>query len=369
MAWSRRRRRSTSRSSSTAGRRCSSSSGIYAQAQTQIDVSFFLPLNQLTDSLDSVFRLSGTRSARPGPLLVVVRRPPAAPAVRTWRCAPALAAAVAWGVAVLLQELARTRTSVPRRRRPPRRRPGVPGGQRRDRHRAAVRDRPPYLVRPLRRIFDPRRRVRSCAATMYLGVGLPSDVLGGAPARLLGRRAGRDGARHHQWQAVGRRGARRARRPRATTSRRIARASRTSVGDASVIDVELDVGRAPSASTRSGATSARRRSRRSLWHRAMYKEPGTTGVRQPDPAGRARRATRCCSPTGPTCACPSSCVTGVGGPDAAVLVTRPPAGHPARRPRARPDHRRVLRDAWSTARRAPRGRRHARQPRPEPASW
>ena len=91
----------------------------------------------------------------------------------------ALAAAVAWGIAELLNELLGTHDDQgPRRQRPHRRRPGLPGRQRRHHHRARVR--PGALSRAP---AAPDLRASSscwCAlAAMYLGAGFPADVLGG----------------------------------------------------------------------------------------------------------------------------------------------------------------------------------------------
>ena len=293
--------------------------GIYAQAQTEIDVSFFGPLNQLTDSLESLFRV-GYELGSPWALLVVVV---ALLVFRQWAVAlrAGLAAAAAWGVAVLLQEVLGLHAVHGL---------GVD---------VKVGDGPmfpsvnvaiatallcatsAYLVRPLRRIGAVIVLFVAVSA-MYLGAALPSDVLGGLllgysaallVALIAGTTSGKPSLSEVRDALVD--------LGFAPTSLVLSRAG---IGDAAVFDVELESGDAVRVDTygrdqRETQVAAR------IWHRAMYKEPGTsvfgTRVQHLEHVGYAMLLARQAGVQ-----VPELVTTGVGGADAALLVTRPPTG-------------------------------------------
>ena len=291
--------------------------GVYAQAQTQIDASFYAPINQLTDSLDGVFRF-GYVLGSPWAIPVVVG---GLLLLRRWDVAlrGGLAAGAAWGVAALLQEIL-----------DPHAVSGVDvrwgDGPMFPAVNVAIATAllfaiSAYLVRPLRRLLV-LVVVYVAIATMYLGVGLPSDVLGGAllgysaaalVAFLLGTISGKPQADEVRDALVDL-----GYSPTGLT------ASRMAVGEASVFDVVMESGDtvrvdAYGRDQRETQVAAR------LWHRAMYKEPGTTvfGSRVQH-LEHVAYATLLAARAGVRV--PELVVTGVGGPDAALLVTRPPEG-------------------------------------------
>ena len=313
--------------------------GIYAQAQTQVDASFFAPLNQLTDSLDGVFRFWYLLGS-PWAILVVAG---GLLALRQWNVAirTAVAGGAAWGAAAALQAIldAHSISGVDVKYGAG---PAFPAVN------AAIATAllfalSPYVVRPLRRILS-LVVLLVAVATMYLGVGLPSDVLGGlllgfSAAALvgfvLGTISGKPSADEVRSALVD--------LGYSPTSLSV---SPMSVGDAAVFDVALESGDTVRVDTygrdqRETQVAAR------VWHRAMYKEPGTTvfgsRVQHLEHVAyamllAARAGVRV----------PELVVTGVGGPDAALLVTRPPSGTSlaALEPDQITDA--MLHDAWST---------------------
>jgi uncharacterized membrane protein YbhN (UPF0104 family)/membrane-associated phospholipid phosphatase len=311
---------------------------IYAQAQTEIDVSFFVPLNQLTDSLEGLFRF-GYLLGSPWAILVVAL---GLVALRRGDVAlrAALAAGGAWGVAVLLHEIldAHSVSGVDVRWGDG---PVFPSTN------VAIATAllfatSAYLVRPLRRL-GALVVAFVATATMYLGVGLPSDVLGGLllgfaaaalVALVLGTTSGVPSADEVRDALVD-----------LGFSPATLEPSRLSVGDASVFEVVMESGDAVRVDAygrdqRETQVAAR------IWHRAMYKEPGSTvfgsRVQHLEHVAyamllAARGGVRV----------PELVTTGVGGPDAALLVATPPDG--ARLADLEPDQitDAMLRDAWS----------------------
>jgi uncharacterized membrane protein YbhN (UPF0104 family)/membrane-associated phospholipid phosphatase len=199
----------------------------------------------------------------------------------------------------------------------------------------------PYLVRPFRRILAVVIVLVSLAA-LYLGAGFPSDVLGGlflgfAVAALVRVAFGAPGGK----PSVAEVGTALADMGYEVTSitpadERIARAA--------VMDVVLDNGD----HLRVDAFGRDQRDARlaaKVWHKAMYHDPGLpvfgSRVQQVEHIGFALmlaeradvRAARLVA-------------TGVGGADAAVLVTTPPAGKPIGALPTDEVSDAVLADAW-----------------------
>jgi len=181
----------------------------------------------------------------------------------------------------------------------------------------------PYLVRPLRRVFAVVIILVSLAA-MYLGAGFPSDVLGGiligfAVAALVRVAFGAPGGQPSVAEVT----AALADMGYDVTS---VVPAEEHITRAAVMDVQLATGER----VRVDAFGRDQRDARiaaKLWHRAMYHDPGVpvfgSRVQQVEHIGftlmlaeradvHAARLVR----------------TGVGGADAAVLVTAPPAGTP-----------------------------------------
>ncbi|MFI5046297.1 MAG: lysylphosphatidylglycerol synthase domain-containing protein [Acidimicrobiia bacterium] len=313
--------------------------GIYAQAQTQVDVSFYAPLNQLTDSLDGLFRFWYVLGS-PWAILVVVL---GLLALRQWDVALRAGAAsgIAWGAAALLLAIldAHSVSGVDVRWGDG---PAFPAMN------VAIATAllfaiSAYLVRPLRRLLA-LVVVLVAVASMYLGVALPSDVLGGLllgfataslVAMVLGTISGKPSADevHEALVDLG------------YTPTDLS-PSRMSVGEAAVFDVVMESGDtarvdAYGRDQRETQVAAR------IWHRAMYKEPGTTvfGSRVQH-LEHVAYATLLASRAGVRV--PELVMTGVGGPDAALLVTRPPEGSALSD--LEPDQitDAMLRDAWSS---------------------
>ena len=199
----------------------------------------------------------------------------------------------------------------------------------------------PFIVRPLRRILVVVILL-VCAAAMYLGAGFPSDVIGGVllgfGVAALGSRAAGIARR----AAVGRRGPRRAHRPR--LRRRDHRTAVEHVQHAAVMDVELATGE----HLRVDAFGRDQRDARiaaKLWHKAMYHDPGVpvfgSRIQQVEHIAYALMlADRALVPAAKLVR------TGVGDDDAAVLVTVPPRGTPLGSLPVERVTDAVLADAW-----------------------
>jgi len=295
--------------------------GMWAQTQSNVDVNLFRTLNDLSGNMvglaKALYALGSIWAALAVTVVLLLTRQ-----VRpAWH--GALAAAAAWGTAELLNELLGTHTVA-----------GLGVNVR-------IGDGPvfpvvnvaiitalafglaPYLVRPLRRIFAVVILLVSLAA-MYLGAGYPADVLGGiligfAVAALVRVAFGSPGGRPSVAEVT-----------TALTDlgydvKSISYADQQ-VARASVMDVELATGER----VRVDAFGRDQRDARiaaKVWHRAMYHDPGVPvfgsrlqqvehiaftlmlAERGAVPAARLVR-------------------TGVGGADAAVLVTTPPPGTP-----------------------------------------
>jgi len=199
----------------------------------------------------------------------------------------------------------------------------------------------PYLVRPLRRIFALVIIMVSLAA-MYLGAGFPSDVLGGiligfAVAAVVRVAFGAPGGQPSVAEVTA------ALVDMGYEVTSISPAEEH-IQRASVMDVELATGER----VRVDAFGRDQRDARiaaKLWHRAMYHDPGVavfgSRIQQVEHIGytlmlaeraevRAARLVR----------------TGVGGADAAMLVTTPPAGTPISELPAERITDAVLASAW-----------------------
>ena len=215
----------------------------------------------------------------------------------------------------------RPRHRWPRRQRPHRRRTDLPGGQRRRHHRARLRL-APYLVRPFRRILAVVIVLVSLAA-LYLGAGFPSDVLGGL---LLGFAAGAARARR----------IRRARRRPSVAEVRDAltdmgydvasiAAGRRARRRAAVMDVVLD-NRRPSPGRRVRPRPARRAARGQGLAQGDVPRPRPPRVREPASNRWSTSAYALMLAERAKVRAARLVATGVGGADAAVLVTTPPCG-------------------------------------------
>lgn len=199
----------------------------------------------------------------------------------------------------------------------------------------------PFIVRPLRRIFAVVILL-VCTAAMYLGAGFPADVLGGL---LIG--FGIAAAVRVLFGAPG-----------GQPSIDEVRTALTDLGydvtsitpavehvhGAAVMDVELATGER----VRVDAFGRDQRDARiaaKLWHKAMYRDPGVpvfgSRAQQVEHIAYALMlAERAIVPAARLVR------TGVGGADAAVLITMPPRGTPlASLPPERITDA-VLRDAW-----------------------
>jgi uncharacterized membrane protein YbhN (UPF0104 family) len=199
----------------------------------------------------------------------------------------------------------------------------------------------PFVVRPLRRIFVVVI-LAVCMAAMYLGAGFPADVLGGlligfGVAALVRVVLGAPGGQPSVPEV------RQALTDLGYDVSQIAPAAEQ-ITRASVVDVELTDG----TTLRVDAFGRDQRDARiaaKAWHRAMYRDPGVpvfgSRIQQVEhiaytlmlaeraevPAARLAR-------------------TGVGGADAAVLVTMPPEGAPIASLPAEQITDAVLHDAW-----------------------
>ena len=295
--------------------------GMWSQTQSTVNANLFNTLNDLSGNMvglaEGIYALGSIWAALVVTVVLLIARQVRA----AWH--GALAAAVAWGIAELLNELLGSHDIK-----------GLGVDVR-------LGDGPsfpvvnvaiitalafglsPYLVRPLRRIFALVILLVSLAA-MYLGTGFPSDVLGGiligfAVAALVRVVFGSPGGQpsvaevHNALADLGYDVA-----SITPATEHIARAS--------VMDVQLATGE----HFRVDAFGRDQRDARiaaKVWHRAMYHDPGVpvfgSRIQQAEHIGftlmlaeregvRAARLVR----------------TGVGGADAAVLVTTPPPGTP-----------------------------------------
>ena len=295
--------------------------GLWAQSQTAVDLNIYQPINNLSDALDGpakVFLALGSivSVAVIAVLLLVFRQVGVA-----WRVA--LAGGIAWGVAKLLNEIlpshdiSGVHINVRLGDGPVYPTANVAAIT------AAALVLAPYAVRPLKRLFLLFIALAMFSA-MYLGLGYPSDVLGGfllgiAGGALVlvifGSPAGRPtidevrGALGDLGFEVGQ-----------------LQYAQEHVPRASVVDVTLTSGE----QLRVDAFGRDQRDAQLVakaWHKAMYHEPGLpvfgSRIQQAEHVGYtlmlAERAGVHAS---------KLVKTGIGGPDAAMVVTTPPAGTP-----------------------------------------
>ena len=305
--------------------------GLWAQSQTAIDANLYQPINDLSDALDGpakVFLALGSiiSVAVVAALLLVFRQVGVA-----WRVA--LAGGLAWGVAKLLNEILPAHT--------------IQGTHVNVRFgdgpvfptanvaaiTAAACVLAPYAVRPLKRIFLLLIALAALSA-MYLGIGYPSDVLGGF---LLGIAAGA-----LVLVIVG-----------SPAGRPTISEVRDALGDLgyAVAELQYSAERVPRASVVDVTLVSGERYRvdaygrdqrdaqiiNKAWHAAMYHEPGLpvfgSRIQQAEHVGYtlmlADRAGVHAS---------KLVKTGVGGPDAAMVVTLPPTGTPLAQHPSRAGH-------------------------------
>ncbi len=295
--------------------------GLWAQTQSAIDLNIYKPINDLSDALDGpakVFFLLGSivSVAVVAALLLIFRQIGVA-----WRVA--LAGGLAWGVAQILNEILPAHTiqglhvNVRYGDGPMYPTPNVAAIT------AAALVLAPYAVRPLKRIFLLLVLLAAMSA-MYLGTGYPSDVLGGfllgiaAGALVLvifGSPAGRPTISEVR-DALGDLG----------YDVADLQYAKEHVPRASVVDVTLASGE----QLRVDAFGRDQRDAQVVakaWHAAMYHEPGLpvfgSRIQQAEHVGYtlmlAERAGVHAS---------KLVKTGIGGPDAAMVVTAPPSGTP-----------------------------------------
>jgi uncharacterized membrane protein YbhN (UPF0104 family) len=295
--------------------------GFWAQTQSTVNVNLFRTLNDLAGNMvgltKGIYALGSIWAVLAVTAVLLV--------LRQFRVAvyAALAGAGAWGLALLLNEVLGTHA--------------ISGLN------VAVRigDGPvypvanvaaitalsfgiaPFIVRPLRRVFA-LVIVLVCVAAMYLGAGFPADVLGGlfvgfGIAALVRVLLGAPGGQ-----------------PSVAEVRAALTDLGYDVGDitpaaehisrAAVMDVELATGER----VRVDAFGRDQRDARiaaKVWHKAMYRDPGVpvfgSRVQQVEHIGftlmLAERA---------NVSAARLVRTGVGGADAALLVTTPPRGTP-----------------------------------------
>jgi uncharacterized membrane protein YbhN (UPF0104 family)/membrane-associated phospholipid phosphatase len=293
--------------------------GFWAQTQSTINLNLFRALNGLAGNMVGFAKAIYALGSIWAVLVVVL----ALLLFRQFRVAwhGALAGAGAWGLALLLNEILGTHTisglSVNVR---------IGDGPTYPVANVAVITAlafglAPYLVRPLRRIFAIVILLVSAAA-MYLGAGFPADVLGGlvvgfGVAALVRVVFGAPGGRPSVEEV------RTALTDLGYDIATIAPAEEH-IARASVMDVVLTSGDR----LRVDAFGRDQRDARivaKIWHRAMYRDPGVpvfgSRVQQVEHIGYTLMlAERAEVPAARLVR------TGVGGADAAVLVTRPPAG-------------------------------------------
>ena len=295
--------------------------GLWAQTQSTVNANLFATVNDLSGNMvglaKAIYALGSIWAALAVTVVLLVTRWVRA----AWH--GALAAAVAWGIAELLNEILGTHEIK-----------GLGVNVR-------IGDGPvypvvnvaiitalafalsPYLVRPLRRIFGLVILLVSLAA-MYLGAGFPADVLGGilvgfAVAALVRVAFGSPGGRPSVTEVTS------ALTDMGYDVKSITYADER-VARASVMDVELGSGERVRVEA-FGRDQRDARIAAKVWHRAMYHDPGVpvfgSRIQQVEHIGftlmLAERAdVHAARLVG----------TGVGGADAAVLVTTPPSGTP-----------------------------------------
>jgi uncharacterized membrane protein YbhN (UPF0104 family) len=315
--------------------------GIWAQTESTVNLNLFRTLNQLSGNMvglaKAVYALGSIWAVLVVTLALLLFRQ-----LRVaWHVA--LAGAGAWGLALLLNEILGTHTIS-----------GLGVNVR-------IGDGPvypvanvavitalsfalaPYIVRPLRRILA-IVILLVCMAAMYLGAGFPADVLGGlfvgfGIAALVRVVFGAPGGRPSVEEV------RTALTDLGYDIATIAPAEEH-IARASVMDVELTSGE----HLRVDAFGRDQRDARiaaKVWHRAMYHDPGVpvfgSRVQQVEHIGYALMlAERAEVPAARLVR------TGVGGADAAVLVTMPPSGTPIDDVPAERISDAVLAKAWST---------------------
>jgi uncharacterized membrane protein YbhN (UPF0104 family)/membrane-associated phospholipid phosphatase len=295
--------------------------GVWSQSQSAIDVNFFSPINDLAGNMvgvaKGIFALGSPWAALVVVLVLLLLRAPTV-ALRV-----GLAAGAAWGAAELLNEILGTHT--------------INGAH----VNVRIGDGPvfpvvnvaivtalavalsPFAVRGLRRIFLVAIVFVSFAA-MYLGAGLPSDVLGGillglttaaAILVIFGSPAGKPSINE-------------VRDALTSLGYDVADIQRAeeSVPRAAVMDVSLTSGEHYRVDVfgrdqRDAQVAAK------AWHRLMFKEPGLpvfgSRIQYVEHIGYALMLADRAGVHAPTVV-----KTGVGGADAAVLVTAPLTGTP-----------------------------------------
>jgi uncharacterized membrane protein YbhN (UPF0104 family)/membrane-associated phospholipid phosphatase len=295
--------------------------GFWAQTQSSVNVNLFRTLNSLSDNMvgfaKAVYALGSIWAVLAVALVLLL--------LRQFRVAwhAAVCGAGAWGLALLLNELLGTHDIA-----------GLGVNVR-------IGDGPvypvanvaaitalafglaPYIVRPLRRILA-IVILLVCAAAMYLGAGFPADVLGGlfvgfGVAALVRVVFGAPGGRPSVDEV------RAALADLGYDVATIAPAEEH-IARASVMDVVLTSGE----HLRVDAFGRDQRDARiaaKAWHRAMYRDPGVpvfgSRMQQVEHIGYTlMMAERAEVPAARLVR------TGVGGADAAVLVTTPPSGTP-----------------------------------------
>ena len=295
--------------------------GVWAQSQSSINVDLFTPINGLGDDMvglaKAVYALGSIWAALAVVVLLLLGRMP------TLALRVGLAAGAAWGIGLLVNELLGNHT--------------ISGARFNLRigdgaaypavHVAIITAMAfalsPFAVRSLRRLFG-LLVVLVALATMYLGAGLPSDLLGGvllgmttAAAVLVafGSPAGKPTVDEVRAALADLGYDAKAIHP-ATEAIRLA----------TVMDVELASGEQYRVDVfgrdqRDAQVAAR------WWHRLMYKEPGLpvfgSRIQQVEHIGYTMFIADRAGVHAPTVV-----KTGVGGPDAAVLVTTPQPGTP-----------------------------------------
>ncbi|MET0895377.1 MAG: lysylphosphatidylglycerol synthase domain-containing protein, partial [Acidimicrobiia bacterium] len=295
--------------------------GMWAQTQSNVNLNLFHVLNDLTDSFEGVAKVTYALGSVWIVVVVAVGLLVLRQVQTAWRVA--LVGAAAWGLAELLNDVLGTHSikglavNVRLGDGPafPAANVAIIVGL------TAVLS--PYVVRPLRRILA-LIVIGVATATMYLGVGFPADVLGGAllgvaVAALVTYLFGAPSGRLSSAEV------------RAALSDLGLSATNVEVAGftiprASVMNATLDDGRAVRVDAygrdqRDAEIFAR------VWHRAMYREPGLdiagTRLQQVEHVGYALMLAERSQVRAPRVV-----RTGIGGADAALLVTSPPSGTP-----------------------------------------
>jgi glycosyltransferase 2 family protein len=294
---------------------------IWAQSQSAIDLNIYKPINDLSDALDGpakVFLALGSIvSVLVVALLLLVFRQIGV----AWRVA--LAGGVAWGVAKLLNEILPSHaTNGPHINIRLGDGPVFPTVNVAAITAAAL-VLAPYAVRPLKRIFL-LFVVLAMFSAMYLGLGYPSDVLGGL---LLGIAAG-----SLVLVIFG-----------SPAGRPTISEVRDALGDLGfdVADLQFSPEKVPRATIVDVTLATNEHLRvaafgrdehdaqvvAKAWHAAMYHEPGLpvfgTRIQQAEHVGYTLMLAERAGVDAPRLV-----KTGIGGPDAAMVVTQPTTGTP-----------------------------------------